>query len=324
MKNIIGVTGVGGGVGQSIIKSFAGTPFKVIGMDGNVDATGLYMISKGYVIPYANDSTYISRLLEICRKEEIKLLFPGLDAELKILSKNKQKFKDIGTEVIVSSPTVIDISNDKLTTFNFLKDNSFFHPKTEIFDYKKNNIPFPFVIKPRFDGARSKDVYVVKDEIELDSIALKIRDNYSKYICQEYIEGKEYTSGTVTLNGKCTGVIIMERELRNGDTYKCKVIKSEELGTYLKNVIEKLQPYGATNVQFRVKDGIPYIIEFNTRCSGTTAARTLCGFNEPLSICKFYFEGIVPDFRIESKTIFRYWNELIIDQNKMQDLISRV
>ena len=42
------VTGVGGGVGQSIIKSLQGTQHTVIGVDSEALGTGLYAVAKAY------------------------------------------------------------------------------------------------------------------------------------------------------------------------------------------------------------------------------------------------------------------------------------
>ncbi|MFI5296918.1 MAG: hypothetical protein ACHREM_02375, partial [Polyangiales bacterium] len=67
------------------------------------------------------------------------------------------------------------------------------------------------------------------------------------------------------------------------------------------------------NAQLKVVGGVPYIFEINARCSGTTGARALCGFNEPRAIADFLLSGIEPSFRIEEKTILRYWQELEVD-----------
>ena len=103
------VTGVGGGVGQSIIKSLQGTQHTVIGVNSEELGAGLYAVAKAYTVPYANAPDYIERLLYICAREECSLLFPGLDAELSILSRNVDRFKEIGTTPVVSSPNVGDL-----------------------------------------------------------------------------------------------------------------------------------------------------------------------------------------------------------------------
>jgi carbamoyl-phosphate synthase large subunit len=50
----IGVTGLGGGVGQSIRKALAETDYRIVGMDGEPLGAGLYTVPSAYVIPYAN------------------------------------------------------------------------------------------------------------------------------------------------------------------------------------------------------------------------------------------------------------------------------
>ena len=69
-----------------------------------------------------------------------------------------------------------------------------------------------------------------------------------------------------------------------------------------------------------MRDGIPYVFEINARCSGTTASRTLCGFNEPKMIADFLLKGIEPVFEIKEKTILRYWKELVVDNENVEQL----
>lgn len=69
-----------------------------------------------------------------------------------------------------------------------------------------------------------------------------------------------------------------------------------------------------------MKGGIPYIFEINARCSGTTASRTLCGFNEPKMIAEYLLMNKEPSFEIQEKTILRYWKELVIENGSVQAL----
>ena len=69
----IAITGVGGGVGQSILKSLTNTDYNLIALDGELLGAGLYTTETAYLIPYANDSNYINKLLEICKNEKIAL-----------------------------------------------------------------------------------------------------------------------------------------------------------------------------------------------------------------------------------------------------------
>ena len=82
----IAITGVGGGVGQSILKSLDNSGYNIVALDGEALAAGLYTAPKSYIIPYSGKPDFIPALLQICEKEKVSLLFPGLDAELMPLS----------------------------------------------------------------------------------------------------------------------------------------------------------------------------------------------------------------------------------------------
>ncbi len=316
----IAITGVGGGVGQSILKSLAGLGYNLVALDGETLAAGLYAAPTSYIIPYASNPNYIDRLLEICKLEKIDLLFPGLDAELMILSLNRDKFKSIGTTVVVSDPSVIKISDDKQETYDRLTDAGSTVPyTTSLTGFDVEKAYFPLIIKQQVGGARSKNIFLAKTIDDWNNIITKIQ-NMDDYIVMDYIEGDEYTCGTVNLGGECKGVIVMRRILRDGDTHKCFSEKNQVIEAAVRKVVEVIKPFGACNIQLRMKGGIPYIFEINARCSGTTASRTLCGFNEPKMIAEYLLMNKEPYFEIEEKTILRYWKELVIENGSVQSL----
>ena len=94
-------------------------------------------------------------------------------------------------------------------------------------------------------------------------------------VAQEFIEGEEYTCGSVCFEDQCVGAILMKRELRFGNTYKAFVVQDEKLTNFVKNVLDVLKPFGPCNVQLRLRKGTPYIFEFNARRSGTTESANL-------------------------------------------------
>ena len=317
----IAVTGIGGGVGQSVLKSLTNTDYNIVGLDGEALAAGLYTVPKSYMIPYSNKPNFISTLLDICQKEKIQLLFPGLDAELMPLSLNVEAFKKIGTTVVVSTPDVINISDDKQQTYNVLTKIGVKVPFTcGLEDYAIEEKDLPLIVKQKVGGARSKNVFVAKNIEEWSITMQNVGDDVCDFIVQTYIEGDEYTCGSINWNGKCHGIIVMRRILRDGDTHKCFSVKNPVIEAVVRKVVDAIKPFGGCNVQLRMKDGVPYIFEINARCSGTTAARTLCGFNEPKMIADFLLKGIEPKFEIKEQTILRYWQELVVDNEDVVNL----
>lgn len=317
----VAVTAVGGGVGQSIVKALQKTEYLVVGINSEVLGTGLYATKRSYLGPYAADAKFADRLLEICLKEKVQVLFPGIDAELTPLSNSVERFKGEGIVPVVSDKNVLGVVGDKFETSKFLENNNFPHPQTyKLSDYKFE-LDFPVVLKPQKDGHRSIGQLKVNNRKEFDWYTLQV--DPKNYVVQEFIEGEEYTCGTVTLEGSCVGIIIMKRELRDGDTIRAFVVKDEKLVTFLTEVINTLKPFGACNVQLKVRDKIPYIFEFNARCSGTTACRALAGFNEPQMICDYIFKGIKnPSYHINEIAILRYWKELVVSYDKINKMRS--
>lgn len=311
------VTGVGGGVGQSIIKALQDTAYHIVGVDSEPLASGLHGVPMAYLGCPAVAEGFIGRLLDICHREQCRLIFVGHDVELLPLAQNMERFIAEGIFPVVSSPEVVRICDDKLATTTFLKEHGF--PVLETRQLKEAvAISYPVVLKPQRGGARSRNTYVVHNPKELEIYrALVDVDNC---IVQEYLDGDEYTCGSVTLEGHCAGVIVMRRILRAGDTYKAFVERNAKIESAVRDIVEALQPIGACNVQLRMKNGDPFVFEINARCSGTTAARALAGFNEPKMIADHYFHSVDPRFTIREISILRYWRELVIENDRIEQL----
>jgi carbamoyl-phosphate synthase large subunit len=316
----IAVSGIGGGAGQSVVKALYQTDYQVVGLDGENLATGLYAVPVSYRIPYANAPGFPERLLEVLKKERCSMMFPGLDAELPVLAALREQFQQEDITLIVSSPEVVEIADNKLSTTRFLKEAGLPAPLTyDLPDVlnEKVPLPLPFILKPKNGGARSKNVVLINKQEDLAALNGFAPDSF---VAQEYIEGDEYTCGSVSFDGECLGLIVMRRTLRDGDTYKCFVEFNPVIEEAIRQVIARLKPFGPLNVQLRLRDGVPYIFELNARCSGTTAARAISGFNEPAIIADYLTKGLKPQFEIKKTTIFRYWKELVVEDALLESM----
>lgn len=320
----IAVSGTGGGVGQSVVKALYQTDYQIVALDGEVLAPGLFAAPVSYQVPYASKPEYIGRLFEILKKENCRLMFPGLDAELPKLAAHREEFQKAGITLVVSSPEVIEIADNKLLTTRFLKQAGL--PAPETFDFQDvldgtASLPYPYILKPKEGGHRSLNVILIKKPEDLDTLN---HLNPADFVAQEYIVGDEYTCGSVSFDGECLGLIVMRRILRDGDTHKCFVESNPAIEDTIRQVIRHLKPFGPLNVQLRLKDGVPYVFELNARCSGTTGARAISGFNEPGITADFLTKGIVkPQYEIKKTTILRYWKELVIEDGRLEQMMSQ-
>ena len=190
MKNIL-VTSAGRRV--SLIKAFRKS-IKLLKTNSKVFITDLdiktspasYFADNSFKIGYFTDPNYIDNLLEICLNNNISIVIPTLDTELALLTKAKNKFKNHGIHIIISSTKLIETLRDKIAT------NAFFNSlnvKTPII-FNKDNMKFPVFLKP-LNGSNSNGIYKAENinEIkpsDLDSKNMMILENIDSSIYDEY------------------------------------------------------------------------------------------------------------------------------------------
>ena len=113
----VGITAVGGGVGQAVISALRTGQLvtRAIGMDTRPLGPGLYWSDGAYLVPpVVEKEAYLQQLLHICAAEQIDALIPGLDIEMPLLSRSAAPFAEIGCTIIASSPAAVDLCMDKL------------------------------------------------------------------------------------------------------------------------------------------------------------------------------------------------------------------
>lgn len=316
------ISGAGAGVGQSIIKSakLSSIKKKIIAVDSNKLSAGLYVADAAYLVPLKNDPNFVNRLIEICQKEKVDLIFPGTDVELEVLASHKKVIEaKTSAKLVISNLASVRVADDKWKTYLFLKRNKFPYPKSWLdTDTKLEGLKFPVIVKPRM-GARSIGVSLVKNKRELTS-AINSTENP---IIQEYLpqDNEEYTCGSFFYDNKNYGVIIAKRWLRNGDTYKAIFSHNRKLKKFISEVGKKLHIFGPCNFQLR-KTGKGYIIfEINCRFSGTSGAASYLGFNVVNAIIqKMLFGRAIRQLSYKESYMFRYWTEIFSPKSEIDNL----
>ncbi|WEX75626.1 ATP-grasp domain-containing protein [Sinorhizobium numidicum] len=317
------VTGAGALLGQGIIRALRRSTLKatIIVGDPSPLSAGLYWGDAAHLIPMARDPAYLDRLGDLLRAERPDVLIPGTDVELPILAANREAIeRAYGTKVIVSSPRVVSIANDKWLTSEFLRGKRLgFVPSCLPGDEETliEQFGFPLVVKPRI-GARSIGFSVVRDREQLRRAIAE----QPEIVIQKYVgsETTEYTAGTLTFDGGCCATIVMRRDLRDGNTYRAFAEPFPALNRAMVQAADALDAYGPANFQFRLDEGVPRIFEINARFSGTTAVRIHAGFNEvEMCIRHILFGQSVVQPEITPVTILRHWSETVV---KPGDLIT--
>lgn len=242
------------------------TSYSIIGIDSGEFVAAEKFVDKFYIVPKITNPFYIEALLKICDEEQVELLIPLYEKEFKLLCTHRNKFKKIGTSLLLSDLDVISTFNNKYKTYEFFKENKINAPTSYIKNNLPSNISFPLIIKP-IDGMGSSNVFKVKNEKELSFFI----DYVENPIIQEYIEGTEYTIDVLCdFNGKVISAVPRERlEVRSGEVSKSRTIKDFKIINSVLDLCSKTKFVGPITIQciVTVKGEIKFI-EVNPRFGG--------------------------------------------------------
>jgi len=320
----IAVTGAGSELACSIIKACREftIPVHVTGCDITQDAVGRFLCDDFVIVPPAADKDYIKVLGSMVQQKGIDVVIPSADAEFPVLARERNFFYEkYGSKILVNSCSEYERFNDKWLTFQWFEKKGIPSPRTlkipagsKSISLKIKEFGFPIIIKPSHGGG-SRHIFKVHNLDELE----KYLPIVPEPLLQEYIASDqgEYTAGTYRDENNYVHVIILKRTLKFGMTnIAASVTDQPALEDFCRNVILKTNLEGSNNIQFRIAEDGPKVLEINPRFSGTTGLRALCGFNDvEMWVTEALGLGELKKSVIRKKKFFRYMEEIEINLN---------
>lgn len=222
-----------------------------------------------HAVPAATHEDYVPRLLEICRREDIRLLVPTIDTELNALAAHRAEFEAAGVMVNVSSPAAVDIARNKAETARVLSGAGIATPRTA-WPHEVLAAPdgwnWPLIFKPN-GGSSSVGLCRVANVGDLSEALASWPDG----IVQTLIRGPEYTVNMfVDADGTCRAAVPhLRRELRGGEVSKGITVRRQDMADAARAIASALPgAFGALCFQaFATEDG-PVVFEINARFGG--------------------------------------------------------
>jgi len=256
----------------------------LLGTDATELSSALQLCDKRFLVKPIAYSGYIGQLLKIVKTNRVQLLVPTVDLDLKLLAKNKSKFTALGCCVLVSTPQVVDICQDKRKTYRFLRKSGFDTPVTMSIRtaLSKKKLNWPCFLKP-WDGYASRGNAVANNRKELIFFSKRIPNA----ICQEFVNGTEYTCDVyVDFSMKVRCIVPRKRvETRAGEVSKGQVVKHPAIMSEAAKLVEMLGagPGIITLQLFLTAGASPRIkfIEINPRFGGGIPLSIKAGANFP-------------------------------------------
>jgi carbamoyl-phosphate synthase large subunit len=275
-------------VGQGIVSALRNVPesLHLVGSETDPYAAQFHLensgLSRVYHMSHVDSPDYVPELVNLCRDENVDVVFPGTDVELPKLAAGKEMFKSCGAKVIISPYKTVGTCRDKWLTYMHLVEKLPVVPSAlgEV-DLKGalNLTGLPAVLKPRV-GWGSRVVYKVDSASEAKVLIKKV----SEPVFQTWLEGDEYTVDC--LADKKGRIVCAVPRLRlkifSGVSFEGITVKNQKLIELASRIAEELRFWGPFNFQAKLVNGEPFVFEINPRFSGGGILTVKAGANIPL------------------------------------------
>jgi hypothetical protein len=258
----------------------------VIASNKQVDSVIQNVCDEWYQDSLAEGEEYIQYCLDFCKKHNVDVFVPRRD--MVEISKNIQRFNEIGVKVMVDNYATIKILNDKAAAYDLLRGCEDIH----IPDYYMVNTVEEFeeaycrlkkhdeqvcVKFVQDEGAMSyRRIVEASDrfsrlriysgaEITYDDYknALKEVDRFDDLMVMPYLPGNEISVDCLDTQ---SGLIAIPR-FKSSSRHE-HILYDEDILKMAQGIMDKVQLKFPCNIQFKIKEGIPYLLEINTRMSG--------------------------------------------------------
>ncbi|HEY3265342.1 MAG TPA: ATP-grasp domain-containing protein [Armatimonadota bacterium] len=288
---------------------------RIVAADSDPLSVGFFAADAAYTVPRASDPGYVDALLEVCRRGRVTAFMPALDEELVLISENRSRFEEAGTQVVLSGTDALRICTDKLAMARFFEDNCIPTVETTAaedvrFDEPQ---PFPLIVKPR-NGRGSAGVFVARDRDELAFFAGRY---VADAVVQPKLAGLEYTIDVLADRSSEPLLVSPRKRLAtdSGISSKGATAWHDEMVRWTEVIVRRLKIVGPANIQcFLSPNGEVTFTEVNARLAGTAVLTMAAGI--PYAEAIIAFIAGAPIRRhvepVAERVMLRYWEEMVL------------
>lgn len=255
----------------------------IVATDASELAPAIYLADSHYIVPRINEEGYFDKILDICKRENIKGILSLIDPELSLISEQEEKLAELGVKIIGSKFEQNEVSLDKLRMYEWLNSNGYKTAKsyTSLEDFEeeleKGNIKLPVFVKP-IKGSASINISKVND---LDTVRF-LMNHQEGLMIQEFLDGQEIGVDVYIdmLSNEIVSIFSKKKLLmRAGETDKAISFKDEKLVELIKKFVKDFGYIGQIDIDVFDVNGEYYISEVNPRFGGGYPHAYECGAN---------------------------------------------
>ncbi|MBR1823928.1 MAG: ATP-grasp domain-containing protein [Ruminococcus sp.] len=263
-----------------------GGEYRIIGTNEGRESPIMLQCDEWYQEPKLRGEEYVDFCLDFCKEHGVDVFMPR--RELVTISRFKERFTEMGVRVMVDDFEKVDILNQKdrayelfkslnigkIPDYSIVTDVHHFKYAYETLIKKYDRVCFKFV---RDEGGMSfhiidnspKDYASLfmrsSTRISLDTAvsALSERENFAPLMVMPFLSGDEISVDCLRTP---SGTIAIPR--RKNYSRVEKVFYDEEILLICRDFLEKIPLEMPCNIQFKLLNDVPYLLEVNTRMSG--------------------------------------------------------
>ncbi len=317
---------------------------RIIGIDMSGDPSAKYLVDGFYQVPAATDEHYCDDVLEICRKEKVNLYFPTISAEVSAISKRESDFRRIGTLLSISDYKAVEIANNKLRAYEYLKERGVpvpgFYPVHSVQDFidgcEKLGYPEKPVCLKLVGNSGSRGVRIIDASRNRYEIFAHEKPNsfYTSYedmlqvlhsawkldemMLVEYMPGNEYTVDLLADHGKVMYIAGRENLVSLMSIAQESVVtKSDSAYDTSTKIVQALGLDGNIGFDFmKDAEGVPFLMDINPRITATVSLFAAAGLNLPYLRIKQLLGEPMPACTVHYGTrLKRRYSEMFTDSN---------
>lgn len=248
------------------------------------------------------EDRYVARIEEICAQEDIRFVIPSYDAEVYVLSKNRERLARKGITAVVPGFDIVSRLIDKSLTVAAAERAGFPVPHTRVPTDTESlravaaELEPPWVVKPRCN-AHGKNIRVARNLEELEAAHAELSRVQERPLVQEYVPAATKQNFYVLADADSEIVSLFSPRVRRlrlvGMTAPCAAVETTAdvpFETEVRALLRETGATGALTVQSIVdaRDGKPKLLEINPRFGHNLWFRTELGINEPLMYVRMW------------------------------------
>lgn len=317
---------------------------RIVGVDMSDEPSVQYLVDQFYRVPKATDPDYCNIILDICQKEKVDIYFPNISAEVSAVVRRKDEFGRINTIISATDPKAVEISNNKLSTYEFLKMKGLsvpeYYPVYCVQDFvdgcKAMGYPQKPVCIKIVNSSGSRGVRIIDDRKDRYQIfayekpnsfytsyedmlsILRSRGTLDEMMLVEYMPGNEYTVDLLADNGEVLYMAGRENMVSMMSiAQESEVKKIDSAYETSRRIVEALKLDGNIGFDYmKNREGVPILMDINPRITATVSVIAAAGLNLPYLRVKQLLGEDLPECHVKYGTrLKRRYGEIYTDPN---------